>query len=588
MIKQAVVAAGMSCMNEYAYNLGTHSCSITTTSAETQLWFDRALNWIYGYHHEEAGECLQKALEHDPTCVMVYWAQAYNIGPNYNRPWELFDQHELKSMFSNARAALANAEKYLSNASAVEQAMLNALTQRYQSESIPEDLYKWSADYANAMRKVYNAFPRDRDVTTIFVESMMNRTPWKMWDPRSGEPCEGADTLECRQVLERAIGEIKTEGGDPHPGLLHLYIHLMEMSPVPEVALNMADELSGLVPDAGHLEHMATHIYVLCGNYQHVVAGNSAGIKADLKYWENAGAMNFYSLYRVHNYQFKLYGAMFLGQFEKAMEAVRELHETIPDELVRLESPPMADWLEAYMSMDIHVLIRFGKWQALIDLPLPEDTMFYTMSTALNYYGKGIAYAALGHHKNALKAQEKFEQAVLAVTDKRYMHVVSCQEILGVAREMLAGEVNYHHGEYTKAFEHLRKAVTLEDAMPYDEPWGWMMPTRHALGALLLEQGYLQEAAAAYEADLGFNDTVPRSNQHPDNVWALLGLYRCYSQLGRDKEARIIKPRLDFALSRADVEISASCFCSMSSDTPLSTVETAVYISPEPNGYGSE
>ena len=254
---------------------------------------------------------------------------------------------------------------------------------------------------------------------------------------------------------------------------------------------------------------------------------------------------------------------MFLGQFGQAMDAVNSMKLTIPEDLIRLESPPMADFLEGYMSMETHALVRFGKWQALVDAPIPEDQALYTMTTAMNYYGKGIAHAALGQHDDAAAAQQQFEKAAALVSEDKYIHVVSCQQILAVAREMLAGEVQYHKGNYSKAFDHLRQAVKLEDELPYDEPWGWMMPSRHALAALLLEQDHIEEAAVAYESDLGLNSSVIRSNQHPDNVWALLGLHKCYERLGRDRDARFIKPRLDFALSRADKEIYASCFCSM-------------------------
>lgn len=549
-------------MSDYPFNLGSYGRKITTNSLEAQTWFDRGLNWVYGYHHEEAGECFKKALEADPDCAMAHWGLAYIIGPNYNKPWELFDENELATTLRESRKSLAAAVERMGDASAVEKAIIEALGARYQSEEPAPDLYVWSSAYADAMRKVYNAFPGDQEVATFFAEAMMNRTPWQMWDPHSGNPIEGADTLECRAVLEKGLAEVEAAGPVRHPGLLHLYIHLMEMSPFPEVALRVADDLRGLVPDAGHLEHMATHIDVLCGNYQDVVVGNSTGIVADMKYWKHAGAMNFYSLYRVHNYHFKLYGAMFLGQYGQAMDAVRSMKETIPEELIRLESPPMANWLEGYMSMETHALVRFGKWQALIDAPLPEDSALYCMTTALNYYGKGIAYAALGQHDEAVKAQAMFEKAVATVPEERHIHVVTCEQILGVAREMLAGEIDYHAGHYEVAFDHLRKAVENEDNLPYDEPWGWMMPSRHALAALLLEQGHIEEAAAAYEADLGMDDTVLRSNRHPNNVWALIGLHECYTRMGKDKEARMIKPQLDFARSRSD-KIHASCFCRM-------------------------
>ncbi|MEP2427096.1 MAG: hypothetical protein ABJH99_13835, partial [Tateyamaria sp.] len=265
-------------MLDYAYDLGTYSRKITTSSPEAQVWFDRGLNWIYGYHHEEAGVCFTHALKADPKCAMAYWGLAYIVGPNYNKPWELFDGDEVQSVLNATADALAKADEFGKGATAVEQALIKALHMRYQSTNPVPDLYVWSHAYADAMMDVYRQFPGDQDVATLTVEAQMNLTPWQMWDPRSGAPNPVARTLDTRAMLEKGIDEVRASGARPHPGLWHLYIHLMEMSPEPEAALRVADEIRGLVPDAGHLEHMATHIDVLCGNYQDVVVGNSSGI----------------------------------------------------------------------------------------------------------------------------------------------------------------------------------------------------------------------------------------------------------------------------------------------------------------------
>ncbi|MEM7323376.1 MAG: tetratricopeptide repeat protein [Actinomycetota bacterium] len=550
-------------MTDYPYDLGNHHRPVSS-SEEAQTWFDRGLNWTFGFNFDEAAACYERAIDADPGCVMAHWGVAYSIGPNYNRSWERFTDQELTDTLARARRAITEARAAFDEATPAEQAMIDALEHRYPTLEAPEDFTPWKDDFATAMREVQARFPDDRDVTTVCVDAMMNRTPWRMWDPRTGVPTDEADTLACRAMLEAALAAAAAAGEPYHPGLLHLYVHLMEMSPTPEVALPAADALRGLVPDAGHLEHMSTHIDVLCGDYQNVVAGNSRAIVADLKYWEEQGPMNRYSSYRLHNYHFNLYGAMFLGRFDVAVNTVAAMHETIPEALLRIESPPMADFLEGYMAMGIHALVRFGAWQDLVDRPLPEEPDLYTVTTAMTWYGKGVANAALGHHEAAAEARQRFEEAVTAVTEDRYIHVVRCLDILDVAREMLAGEVLYHRGDHDDAFAHLRKAVELEDALPYDEPWAWMMPSRHALGALLLAQGHVEEATEAYEADLGLNDEVIRSNQHPDNVWALVGLHECYTRLGRDREAQMIKPRLDFALARADDTIRSSCFCSVS------------------------
>jgi tetratricopeptide (TPR) repeat protein len=389
----------------------------------------------------------------------------------------------------------------------------------------------------------------------------MNQTPWQLWDLPTGAPAADADTAETRELLERALA---TPAGRAHPGLLHMYIHLMEMSPVPERALRAADWLRGLVPDGGHLQHMCTHIDVLCGQYHDVVDWNATAIEADRKYLACEGPMNFYTLYRVHNLHFKMYGAMFLGQGETALSAANDMVDAIPDELLRVTSPPMADWLEPFVPMKLHVLTRFGRWQDLIDTPQPDEPELFCVTTAMLHYAKGLAYAATGQVAEAERERALFDAAVGRVPDTRYFQNNVCLDILEVARAMLDGELEYRKGNFAVAFDHLRRSVQLEDTLPYAEPWAWMQPTRHALGALLLEQGQVEEAAAVYRADLGLDDALPRACQHPENVWALHGYHECLVAQGKTAEARQIKQRLDLAQARADVPISASCFCRLS------------------------
>jgi tetratricopeptide (TPR) repeat protein len=554
-------------MLDYPYNLGVYSRTITTSSAEAQVWFDRGLNWSFGYNHDEAAKCFRNALAADADCAMAYWGIAYVVGPNYNKPWKFFDDADLSATVDEAVAAAEAGLKLADRITPVEVALLRAIRARYATNKVRDDLHSWNDAYADAMRQVYRDFPNDPEVATLFAEALMNRTPWAMWDIVQGTPAERADTVECRGVLEKAMAEVAASGPARHPGLLHLYIHLMEMSPFPEVALNAGAELRGLVPDAGHLQHMPTHIEIQCGEYQPVVDGNSGAIVSDRKYVHHDGAMNFYTMYRSHNYHFNLYGAMFLGRYAPALRAAEEIVETVPDELVRVESPPMADFLEAYLAMKPHVLIRFGKWQALIDEPLPDDQTLYVMRAAMLQYGKGIAHAVRGEIDQARRWQAELERTSERMPESRYLHTVPCRDICGVARAMLAGELEYRTGNHDVAFTHLRRAVVLEDALPYDEPWGWMQPTRHALGALLLEQGKVDEALQVYREDLGFDDQVIRANRHYDNVWGLRGYHECLVRLGRTEEAALVKPKLDIANARADVTKQVSCLCRLETFT---------------------
>jgi tetratricopeptide (TPR) repeat protein len=540
------------------YDLGTHTFPISTATAEAQIWFDRGLNWVYGFNHREAITCFEHAVADDPDCPMAYWGIALAAGPNYNRQWEKLDARELAITFRRTFDEAQSALSLRGKASPKERAIIETLRVRYPSQNPVEDFQSLYDDYADAMREVYQAYPDDMDVVALFADALMCRTPWQLWDLQSGLPNPAGSAAEVADVLERALATAK---GQCHPGVVHMYIHLMEMSPHPEKALRAGDLLRGLVPDAGHLEHMPTHIDVLCGDYQSVVASNHAAIVADRKYVAENGSENYYTLYRVHNYHFKIYGAMFLGQYQTAIDTYDEMVSTIPEALLRWESPPMADWLEPFFPIRMHVLLRFGRWQEIIEEPIPEDRELYCTTAATIHYAKGIAYAATGHIPEAEDQKRMFQEAVGYVPDTRYLHNNMYLDILRIADAMLDGELEYRKGHFTAAFDHLRRAVRMEDGLEYDEPWSWMQPTRHALGALLLEQDRVEEAAQVYREDLGFDPAIPRAYQHPDNVWALHGYHECLTRLGRIDEALIIKQRLDLASARSDSPIQASCAC---------------------------
>lgn len=554
-------------MDEY-YDLGTYSRKITTDSADAQVWFDRGLMWLYGYNHDEAVKCFQKCVEHDPQCVMGYWGIAYGVGCNYNKRWEVFSAKMIARAMKLARQAILQAYQYLDDVTPVEGALIQALEKRFKSEGVDEEeiLENWNTDYSNAMRLVYQAYPDDWDVATLFAEALINRTPWQLWDLATGQPADGADTLEAIDVLERGIAQVESANADPHPGLLHIYIHVMEMSPTPEKALRAADILRDLVPEAGHLKHMPSHIDILCGDYYNAVVANNRAIEVDNKFAKRDGEINEYTLYRAHDIHFKMYSAMFLGQYQTSMEAADEMLELVHHDLLSLEEPPMAYSLEGMVSMKLHVLIRFGKWEDILEESFPEDKELYCNTVAMLHYARAIAFATLHRFDEADAERLAFKVAEENLLEDRYIFNNTCADILKVAEAMMNGEVEYHKGNYDIAFDHLRQAVYLDDHLLYAEPWGWMMPTRHALGALLLEQGHIEEATAVYRADLGLDQTVYRPMQHPNNVWGLFGYVSCLEKQGNLAEAETMRAQLNIALARTDVEINASCFCAMGED----------------------
>ena len=557
-------------MSDY-YDLGTYSRTVTTDSSDAQRWFDRGLLWLYGYNHQEAVKCFRLAVEHDPTCVMAHWGIAYGVGCNYNKPWEVFMPEMVVGTMQQARDALSKGYQYLNKVTPAEAALIKALEKRFQCEGEheQEELESWNTEYAGAMRTVYQQFPQDWDVATLFAEALINRTPWQLWNLETGQPADGADTLEAVAVLERAMQQVEDANAQPHPGLVHTYIHTMEMSPYPERALRASDQLRELVPDAGHLKHMPSHIDILCGDYYQAVVANQRAIDVDMQFMKRDGEMNEYSLYRAHNIHFKMYAAMLLGQYKPAMEAVEEMAIVAHEDLIRVkgEMAWLTDVLEAMYSMKLHVLIRFGKWDEILEEPFPEDKDLYLNTTAMLHYARAIAFATLHRFEEADAEREAFKVAQANIPDEQYFFQNNpCEDIFKVAEAMMYGEVEYHKGNYEIAFQHLRDAVYRDDHLLYGEPWAWMMPTRHALGALLLEQGHVEEAEAVYRADLGLDGSIYRPMQHPNNVWSLRGYVSCLERLGKHAEAETMRLRLNLALARTDVEISTSCFCAVGED----------------------
>jgi tetratricopeptide (TPR) repeat protein len=541
------------------FDLGTYGRKVSTSKPEAQLWFDRGLNWLFGFNHAEAIKCFQKALKHDPECAMAHWGVSYASGPNYNLPWSRYDprgrQMALASSYDAMLDALARAER----ASPVERAMIQALRARYPQREALDDMTPWDKAYTNEMRKIFSAYPDDLEVRAVFAESLMNETPWLMWDLASGKPAEGAGTEECRAVIEDALGRVPAAWD--HPGLLHLYVHLMEMSPFPERALRAGDRLRGIMPDSGHLIHMPTHLDVLCGQYNDVLTYNQKALATDRKFLAYSDDPGVYLVYVIHNFHFAIYGAMFLGQYTPAIALAEELIATIPEAVLRIESPPMADFLEGYLTMKQHVLVRFGKWREIIAQELPKDRDLYCSNVAMIHYAKAVAHSALGEVAEAEAERTLFVAAKARVPETRRVHNNFLVNLFNVAEAMLNGELEYRRRNYDTAFAQLRRSVELSDALPYDEPWGWMQPTRHALGALLLEQGRIEEAEAVYRSDLGLDGKLSRACQHPDNLWSLHGLHECLTRRGDTIEQALVKQRLDLAQARAEVSIKASCFC---------------------------
>lgn len=541
------------------YDLGDHGRTISTTSSDAQIWFNRGLVWAYAFNHREAAACFEQVIKHDPNCAIGYWGAAYALGPNYNKVWMAFDPKDLEQSVAKCYEYSQKATQLAPGASPAEKALIDALQHRFPSREPLSDFNPSVLAYAEAMRTVHQKLGKDDlDVITLTADAMMNTAPWSLFEAATGEPNLKTMVLEITDVLEAGL---KLPGAFQHPGILHLYIHLVEMSRTPERGVIPSDHLRHLVPDAGHIHHMPSHIDVLVGDYRRALHTNLRATIADDKYYAREGGENFYSLYRMHDYHSLIYGAMLAGNSRAALDSAHRMEATITESMLLIDSPPMASWLEFFKSVRVHVLIRFGRWDELKKLLVPENKELYCVTVATIYYGRGIAYAATGDIQEADKQRELFREAVKRVPESRLVFPNTASAVLAVASAMLDGEVEYRRGNYEAAFDSLRLAMAREDALGYAEPWGWMLPTRHPYAALSLEQGLVEQAAQAYAEDLGFGGHLARAHQHPNNVWALHGYHECLVRLGRTAEASIIKKQLALASASADIPIESSCFC---------------------------
>ena len=541
------------------FDLGEYHCPISTQSADAQQWFDRGLIWSYSFNHEEAVHCFRQVTLHDPDAAMGFWGIAYASGPNYNKTWAAFDAKDLQKSAECTYQATRQANALTGSVSAWEKAVVEALQHRYPVDHALDDYSSANKAYADAMRIVYEEHGRENiDITALFVDSLMNVAPRKMFDIHTGKPNPNSPVFELQTIFEKSL---VLQGAHIHPGLPHLWIHFMEMSAIPERALNVANNLRNLVPDGGHMFHMPTHIDILVGDYERSLDYNTRATRADDKYYARNGGENFYSFYRLHNYHSLIYAAMLAGKRQVALEATERMEATITEAMLRIDSPPYANWMEFFLSVRAHVLIRFGMWDEIKELAMPQDQELYCVTTAMFYYAKGIAYAATGNLSEAKQVREQYRAAAANVPATRLDFPNKVIDILKVASAMLDGELEYRCGNYDLAFEKLREAIKWDDALHYTEPWGWMLPTRHSYGALSLEQGLVEQAATAYAEDLGLSDELVRLHQHPNNVWALHGYHECLTRLGRHAEARLLEGPLRLASALADVPVESSCFC---------------------------
>jgi tetratricopeptide (TPR) repeat protein len=507
-------------------DLGAHAFPVTTASEAAQRYVDQGLNLAYGFNHAEAARSFREAARLDPDCAMAYWGEAFVLGPNINAPMDPADEpraHEL------AQRALALEDK----ASERERAYIRALAERYSGDAA--DRTARDQAYAAAMAEVARRYPDDLDAATLYVESVMDLRPWGYWMP-DGTPYEG--TAEIVALTESVIAR-----HPEHPGALHLYIHLMELH-APEKAEAAADRLLTLMPGAGHVVHMPSHIYQRLGRYADSARANELAIAADEDYISQCRAQGLYPMaYYPHNVHFLWFAATMEGRGAVAVEAARKVASKVDDQALS-ELPLLA----AFRVIPYFALTRFGHWDEMLAEPAPPAESLFL--AGIWHYARGLAFLAKGEIDAAEAELGEVERLAAGEgLDVTLFSPNTARAILAIAPEVLGGELAAARGDHDRAIARLERAVRLEDGLVYTEPAEWHYPPRHALGAVLLAAGRAPEAETVYWQDL---------RRHPDNGWALFGLAQALRVQGKDDQAAAVERRLERAWERADVELTAS------------------------------
>jgi len=510
--------------------MGEHSFEITTRSDETQRFFDQGLVLAYGFNHAEAARSFRQAIALDAECAMCQWGLALVLGPNINATMDPDDLPE-------AYQARQRAATLASHASPREQAFIAALGTRYEAEW-RDDRGDLDRAYADAMRTIWADHPEAPDAGALFAEALMDTTPWDYWEA-DGQP--KAETTEILEVLEAVLDL------DPdHPGAHHFYIHAVE-AVHPEKGLASAERLADLVPGAGHLVHMPSHIFIRVGRYQDAVDANLAAIAADDAYVTSCHAQGLYPLaYMPHNHHFLWASATFAGQGDTAVRAAEEMAATIDQESMR---QPGLETLQHFWVTPLYARTRFGHWDEILATPEPGEDLLYPR--AVWHYARAMALMRTDRLEEAAREIELLraiaaDPALEAIT---VWDINSTASLMAIAVEVAQGELAATRHRWARAIAHLERGVALEDALNYDEPPPWHAPVRQILGAVLLDAGQVVEAEAVYRADL---------ERFPDNGWSLFGLRQALTEQHRDAEAAEVAERFGRVFEQADVVLVSS------------------------------
>jgi tetratricopeptide (TPR) repeat protein len=506
--------------------------TIATNNKEAQEYFNQGMMLAYGFNHAEAARSFFEATRLDSTCAMAWWGFAYVLGPNYNAGME--DDNYERAYAASQKALMLSAK-----CSEKEKALIRAMSYRYVPQP-PKDRSDLDIAYSKAMKKVYESYPADPDVSALYAESLMNLHPWDMYDKETRKPKPW--TPEIVTILEKLIAQYPK-----HPGAPHFYIHAVEGSQNPERGLASAKLLMTLVPGSGHLVHMPSHIYIWTGDYHLGSLANIEAIKTDSAYVTACHAQGAYPLaYYPHNYHYLSATATLEGNSKLAWWAAQKLQEHTATGIMK---EPGWGTLQHYYTIPYFIAVKFAMWDSLLALNAPDKELIYP--NAIFHYAKGMALLGKG---DVVKAEKELSQLQKLSTDPALKEITiwdinSSYDIVQIAAHVLSAEISRNKKQYEKAIASFKKAVAIEDKLNYNEPPDWFFSVRHQLGTALLQSGNYAEAEKIFLEDL---------NTYKENGWALIGLHEALQQQGKTVAAQNVKTRFDKAWQYADFRLGSS------------------------------
>lgn len=503
--------------------LGDIHHPVSTKNAEAQKFFDQGLRLIYAFNHDEAHLSFERAAELDPKLAMAHWGMALAVGPNYNLD---ADAAALKKAYASIQKAVALSK----NAPEEEQTYIKVLSNRYSDDPKAEkNLLK--DRYVQGMKFLHLSYPDDLDAATLYAESLMNMTPWELWD-RKGKA--NSSTPEILRVLEGVLAR-----NPNHTGANHYYIHAIEASPFPERGLAAADRLGKLAPKAGHLVHMPSHIYSRVGDHAASARANDEAAKVDREYIQKFKVHGVYPMmYYNHNLHFLAYSHAMQGRYADARKAADDLSAHVAPHVKEM---PM---LEFFLPTAILVDVRFQKWNEIMQMPQPDAKL--KISQAMYHFARVTALTSRGDKRGLDTDQRLFKELVQSIpyqtpfTDRNPSGAV-----FKVADAMVSARLAMERKDFKNATFWLEKAIAAEDELNYMEPPDWPLPCREVLGAVLYQDRKFREAEKVFRADLERNRRNPRS---------LYGLMESLKAQKKDFAASMVEQEFRAAWQNADVK----------------------------------